>query len=228
MSIRTGISTRSKLTTGAMALALCGAGAVVAAPAQAVTPECRGHCIQVFSARYGTPADPGFVETVQSGTAAVGAPAILAPPSATDPAGDIIVSAAGPVSSFYDIGMVSAEVNAHYGDLNAVQLEYAPRGEPTGLCSGLDSAPYQNAGLTLQPCDTPGATVFILDTPDSPATAPYFPIVMGNTTDFVHPYAMTLQGNPAHKKLPQIKIQRLRGNPDHVQTTQVWGANVLN
>jgi hypothetical protein len=169
------------------------------------------------------------VETVYSGTAAVGTPAVLAPPSTSNPAGDIIVSAAGSVSSFYQAGMVSAAVNDHYGPLNAVQLEFAPRGKPTGLCSGLPSTPFPNAGLSLQPCDTPGSTVFILDTPDSPSTAPtYFPIIMGNTTDFQHPFAMTLVGNPAHKKVPQIKIQRLRGNPDHVCRNQLWSANVLN
>jgi hypothetical protein len=169
------------------------------------------------------------VETVYGGVAEVGVPAILAPPSALDPVGDIVVAAAGPVSMFYASGMVSAAVNSHYGSLNAVQLEYAPGGVRTGLCSGLAWAPYQNAGLTLQPCNIPGSTVFIIDTADSPSTAPaYFPIIMGNTTDFEHPYAMTLVGNPAHKSVPQIKIQRLRGNPDNVGQNQLWSANVLN
>jgi hypothetical protein len=27
---------------------------------------------------------------------------------------------------------------------------------------------------------------------------------------------------------PQIKVQRLRGNPDHVPASQLWGANVSN
>ena len=37
-----------------------------------------------------------------------------------------------------------------------------------------------------------------------------------------------LRGNPAHKQFPQIKVQRLRGNPDHVRITQLWGRNLLN
>jgi hypothetical protein len=37
---------------------------------------------------------------------------------------------------------------------------------------------------------------------------------------------MTIHGNPAHKRFPQIKVQRLRGNPDHVRVSQLWGANV--
>jgi len=121
-------------------------------------------------------------------------------------------------------------VNSHYGPLNAVQIEYAPLGVATGLCAGVaTTTPYQNQGLTLQPCQTPGRTVFIIDTADSPATAPtYFPIVIGNTTDFVHPFAMTIHGDPAHKLLPQITIRHLRGNPTHVPLNQLWGANVLN
>ena len=62
----------------------------------------------------------------------------------------------------------------------------------------------------------------------APAAAPYFPIVNGSTTDFTHPFAMIIHGNPAHKRFPQIKVQRLRGNPDHVRITQLWGANILN
>src|SRR3954471_5303567 len=143
MWTRTGMSTKNKLTLGAMGGVLCAAGALAAVPANAATPGCAPHCIQVFSARYGTPTDPRFVETVYRGTAAVGTPAILAPPSTTDPAGDIIVSAAGTVTSFYQIGMVSAAVNERYGPLDAVQLEYAPNGVRTGLCSGLDGTPYQ-------------------------------------------------------------------------------------
>jgi hypothetical protein len=50
--------------------------------------------------------------------------------------------------------------------------------------------------------------------------------VRGSTTDFTHPFAMTIHGNPAHKRFPQIKVQRLRGNPDHVRVSQLWGANV--
>ena len=226
---RSATALKTKLTIGAVAGLLCTAGALTAAPAGAATSQCGPRCIQVFSAKYGTASDPRFVETVAGGTAAVGTPAILAAPSSTNAAGDIIVSAAGPVSTFFARGMVSAEVNAHYATLNAVQLQYAPNGVKTGLCSGLASAPFQGAGLTLQPCTTPGSTVFIIDTPDSPATAPrLFPIIMGNTTDFEHPFAMTINGNPAHKKTPQITIKRLRGNPDNVHTNQLWGANILN
>lgn len=213
-----------------MAAGVLGAASVLtAAPVSAATPGCGPRCIQVFSAKYGTSSDPRYVETVFGGVAQVGTPAVLAPPSASDPAGDIMVRAGGTVSSFHEAGMVSDAVNERYGSLRAVQLEFAPGGVRSGLCSGLPGAPYQNAGLSLQSCSTPGSTVFIIDTPDSPATAPqHFPIIMGNTTDFEHPFAMTVVGDPAEKDVPQIKIQRLRGNPGNVRANQLWGATILN
>jgi hypothetical protein len=199
-------------------------------PAGAATAECGPHCIQIFSAELGTPASPNFVESVYGGLAVAGVPTILRAPSSSDPAGDMIVSAAGPVSTFYGKGMVSADVNIHYNTATAVQIEYAPHGVPTDLCAAVaTTTPYQNEGLTLQPCETPGSTVFVIDTTDSPATAPtYFPLVIGNTTDFVHPFAMTIHGNPAHQLLPQIEIQHLKDNPTDVPLSQLWGRNFLN
>jgi hypothetical protein len=158
-----------------------------------------------------------------------GRPTILARASNSNPAGDLIATApgAGLVSNFFAAGLVSAAVNRHYGTERAAQIEFAPLGRPTGLCAALATTAYQDEGLTLQPCSTPGTTVWIIDTADSPVTAPtYFPIVSGSTTDFTHPFAMIIHGNPAHKGFPQIKVQRLRGNPAHVPDSQLWGANV--
>jgi hypothetical protein len=217
---------RRLIAAAATLVVFSAASTATSLPASAATARCGPHCIQVFSAKLG----PEFVESVFLGLPIAGVPTILARASSSKPAGDMIVPAAGTVSEFYAAGMVSAEVNSHYGPLNAVQIEYAPLGVATGLCAGVaTTTPYQNQGLTLQPCQTPGRTVFIIDTADSPATAPtYFPIVIGNTTDFVHPFAMTIHGDPAHKLLPQITIRHLRGNPTHVPLNQLWGADVLN
>jgi hypothetical protein len=78
----------------------------------------------------------------------------------------------------------------------------------------------------MQPCSVPGTTVWIIDTADSPATAPtYFPLVNGTTTDFSHPFVMTYpsKADPADKRLPQIKVRHLTGNPAHVPDRQLWG-----
>jgi hypothetical protein len=225
------MSIKTKALAAVATLTLAGGlNTVETLPAIAATPQCGPNCIQIFSAKFGTNANPNFVETVSRGVGAVGQPTILARPSSSNPAGDFIATAPGKglVSDFFDAGMVSAAVNEHYGSENAAQIEYAPFGEPTGLCAGLATTAYQNEGLTLQPCSIPGTTVWIIATADSPATAPArFPIVSGSNTVFTHPFAMTIHGNPAHKRFPQIVVQRLRGNPDHVRVDQLWGANIL-
>jgi hypothetical protein len=222
------MSIKTKVLAAAAALTVAGGLSTVGTlPATAATPQCGPHCIQVFSAKFITNASPDFVETVFQGVGTVGQPTIVAPPSSSDPAGDLIVPRAGTVSDFFAAGLVSAAVNQHYGSETAVQIEFAPLGQPTGLCSALATTAFQNEGLTLQPCSTPGTTVWIVDSADSPATKS-FPIVNGSTTDFTHPFAMIIHGNPAHKRFPQIKVQRLRGNPDHVRISQLWGAKFLN
>lgn len=220
------MSIKAKVLAAAATLTITGALSTAGTlPASAATSQCGQACVQIFSAKFGTYANPGFIETVFLGIPAAGVPTIVHRASSSDPAGDFIVPQAGPVSTFYADGMVSAAVNAHYGSETAVQVEYAPYGKATGLCAAVATIAYQNEGLTLQPCSTPGTTVFILDTADSPATAPdYFPIVNASTTDFTHPFTMTIQGNPAHELFPQIKLQHLIGNPADVPDNQLWGS----
>jgi hypothetical protein len=224
------MSIRRTLLAAASTLALTGglvtAGAV---SADAATPKCGPNCVQIFSAKFGTPTNPAFVETVFRGVARAGVPTGLSRVSGTDPAGDLIVSRGGPVSSFYADHMVSKEVNEHYGTLTAVQIEYAPKGHRTGLCASLARAAYQNEPLSLQSCRAPGRSVFIIDTADSPATAPtYFPIVNASTRDFHHPFAMTIVGNPRHRHFVPIIVRHLRHNPACVPSRQLWGSVVFN
>ncbi len=225
------MSIKSKVLVAAATLTVAGgASAVGALSASAATPQCTASgntCIEIFSAEFGTPASPGFVETVFHGVAKAGVPTELHRASSTDPAEDFIAHG-GLVSQFYAAGMVSAAVNSHYGSEQAAQIEYAPLGVPTGLCAGLATTAYQGEGLTLQPCSTPGTTVWVIDTADSPTTAPAnFPIVSGSTTDFAHPFGMTYpdKRDPACERLPQITVTRLTGNPAHVPDWQLWGAD---
>ncbi len=222
------MSIMSKVLAAAATVTVAGGLSTVGTlPASAATPQCGPHCIQIFSAKFGTPANPGFVETVFQGVAQAGQPTILASPSSSNPAGDLIVSRAGPVSGFFAAGLVSAAVNSHYGTEIAVQVEYAPLGVPTGLCAALATTAFQNEGLSLQPCSVPGTTVWIKDFADSSAPT-YFPLVNGSTTDFSHPFGMTINGDPANKLLPQIIVRHLIDNPADVPDSQLWGANLLN
>jgi hypothetical protein len=224
------MSLRRKVFAAAAMLALVGGVSVVGSPpASAATPECGNRCIEIFSRLFGTSEHPNVVETVYRGLARVGQPLILARASGSNPAQDLLPSTAGLVSDFYRAGLVSAEVNRHYGALRATQVEYAPFGVASGLCVGVAIA-YQNEGLTLQRCGISARTVWIVDTADSPATAPegFFPLVNGSTTDFCHPLAMTYPRG-AHRlggRHAQIRVRHLINNPADVPDRQLWGTAV--
>jgi len=225
------MSIKSKVlaATGILTLAggLSTAGTVAAS---AATPQCGKGCVEVYSAKYATATSLGWVETVFLGIPVQGVPTEVRPASGSNPAEDLIIPTGAPVkvSTFYAEGMVSAAVNAHYGSEPAVQIEYAPYGHPTGLCTAVAVTAYQNEALSLQPCSAPGTTVWIIDVKDSPATASqkpsHFPIVNGSDTDFVHPFAMTILGNPAHQLFTPIIMRHLTGNPTSVPANQLWGA----
>jgi hypothetical protein len=231
------MSIKKKVLAAAAAVTIVGGlGAAGTVSANAATPECGDSCIQIYSTKFGTSAQPNLVETVYRGVARVGQPTAMYPVSTSNPAGDIVGHRAGLVSDFYKDGLVSAQVNKHYGNLHAVEVEYAPHGKRTGLCAGLAHTAYQNEGLTLQKCGVSAKTVWIIDTKDSPSTAAqgHFPLVSGSTTNFAHPYAMTITDSSHHHggyrhgshrtAVPmQIRVTKLMGNPSHVPASQLWG-----
>jgi hypothetical protein len=212
MSIKTRV--RGAAATLTVACAVSTAGAI---PVRAATLQCGPGCIQVYNARLGT----SFIESVLDGVAQVGQPTILGAASGSNPAGDFMPMP-GHVSDFYASGMVSAEVNSHYGNLPALQLKYTPDGQATGLCSGVAEIAYQNEPLSLQPCSTPGTTVFIIDSavaPGSGSNSGYFAIIDGSTTDFSHPFVMTYKDDsPAPIRLNHLQLT------DHgtAPTSQLW------
>ena len=225
MSIKSKVLAAAGVLT--LASGLSGMGTVAAS---AATPQCGKGCVEVYSAKYATATSLGWVETVFLGIPVQGVPTEVRPASGSNPAEDLIIPTGAPVkvSTFYAQGMVSAAVNAHYGSEPAVQIEYAPYGHPTGLCTAVAVTAYQNEALSLQPCSAPGTTVWIIDVNDSPATAAqkpsHFPIVNGSDTDFVHPFAMTILGNPAHHRYTPIILRHLIGNPTSVPANQLWGS----
>ena len=82
------MSIKSKVLATAATLAVAGGLSTVGTlPAGAATPQCGPHCIQIFSAKFGTNANPGFVETVFQGVAMAGQPTIVAPPQQLRPGG---------------------------------------------------------------------------------------------------------------------------------------------
>ena len=216
------MSIRIKLLAVVGALSIVGGLSTVSPmAASAGTPQCGAGCINIFSQAWGTSASPNFVETVRHVVARAGTPTELFRVSGSNPAEDLIPHG-GLVSSFFASGMVSAAVNSHYGTLHAAQIEYAPLGVPTGLCSALPQAPYQNEGLTLEPCTIPGRTVWIID--PNYGTSGSFALINGANTEFVHPIAMTYVHNPARFPF-QIRADHLlvSGN-GKVPQNQLWGS----
>ncbi len=214
----------------AATLTVAGAASAVTPSADAATAECGPGCISVFSSALGTHADVNYVEAVLDGGAArPGQPVGLAPVSGTDPAEDFRPGRAtggGTVSDFYADGMVSAEANSHYGHLHAVQQEYAPFGVGTGLCVGVARV-AQGEDLTLQPCDVPGTTVWIVY-PTAGTPPGYFAIVNAATTDFCRPFAMHLPREEVARGEPELQMQlrrlQYRTDGESLPARQVWGA----
>ena len=195
--------------------------------ASAATLACGPNCVSVFSKELGSYAQPGPVEDVLDGVAAIGQPLILKQADSSDASEDTIPNLMS-VPDFYAAGMVSAEVDSHYGNLSAAQIQYAPNGVHTGLCVGLATVASQNEGLTLQPCSVPALTVWILD-PAGSSAANYVAIVNASTTDFDHPFAMDLPQDEvvsAHQ-LPQIRVRRLQflGREKLLPDRQLWGVH---
>ena len=191
---------------------------------EAATPQCGPHCIEVFSPRFGTADQPKFVETARGGVAKKGIPAILYSANSSNRAEDWVVPTGGPVpvSQFFAKGLVSATVDSHFGKLEAAQIEFAPYGKATGLCTGVSETPYQNEGLSLQPCKIPGNTVWIIDTSAAPRAAKgYFALVNGSSTDFSKPFAMAYAQQPP----AQIVVQHLLfSDAGTVPESQLFGA----
>jgi hypothetical protein len=200
---------------------LSAAGTVAAS---AATPQCGSNCLTPRTAAY-----PGFVESVLFGIPLRGVPAIVSPASGRNPGEDFVIPTGGPVNAsyFYANGMVSAAVASHYGGAAAaagyyaLQIEYAPYGKPTGLCSGIATTAHQDQALSFQPCSTPDTTVWILDFKDSQIPGDYS-IINASTTDFTHPFVMTVLGNPAHQLFTPIILQHLIGNPGNVPANELW------
>jgi hypothetical protein len=215
------MSIRSKLLAAAAVLTLAGGlSAAGTVAASAATPQCANNCLTPKSAAY-----PGFVETVLFGIPLRGVPTIVSPAAGWNPGEDFTLPTGTPVNAayYYTRGMVSAAAAGQYGGTGyaAVQIEYAPYGKPTGLCSGIATTAYQDEALSLQPCSTPDTTVWILDFQDSQIRGDYA-IINASTTDFAHPFVMTILGNPARQLVTPIILQHLLGNPGNVPANELW------
>ncbi len=214
------MSIKSKVFAAAAALTLVGGvGAIAATSANAATPSCGGGCIDIFNHDFGTHANPQFVQDTFRQGEKVGQPQILFRVANFDPAEDYTFSYQGLVSDFFAAGLVSAELNLHYGggavgfpDDAAFELQYSPYGVDSGLCSGVAATAVAGEKVTLQPCGVSSKTVWVVDSQDT-ASHGYVPFINGSDTNFSQPFVLTYPANsfPTDNPRPSLYVTNLTG-----------------
>src|ERR1019366_5374086 len=134
------MSIKTKILAAAATLTLVGGlGVTGELAANAATPSCGNHCIDVFSNEFGTHHSPNFVLDVLRQGAKVGQPIILYRTSNSDPAEDFTVSYQGTVADFYAAGLVPASLDLHSSPLSASESRSSRNGVNSGLCRGVGS-----------------------------------------------------------------------------------------
>jgi len=240
------MSIKSKVFAAAATLTLVGGvGAVGASAAHAATPSAGPSAIDIFSRDFGTHAHPNFtLDTLRQGEK-VGQPQILFRTANFDPALDYTVSYQGLVSDFFAAGLVSAEVDLHYGggatlgkgtfpDDAAFEVQYDPYGVDSGLCAGVAATAVSGEKVTLQPCGVSSKTLWIVDSADT-IRGGYVPLINGSDTNFSQPFVLTYpsSGYPTDKPRLQLETENLSGFSQGfpkgielgtVDDNQLWGA----
>jgi len=223
------VSFVKKIAAAGAAVAITGGVALAALPASAATPSCGKDCLNIYNKQFGKQ----FISDVFQRGAKVGKPVILFTRSNSDPAEDFTVSFQGTVSDFYAAGLVSPQVELHYGgakflnitsntpvgaDELAGEIEYAPYGVDSGLCIGVPAGALPavgSASVSLQPCGASAGTVWILDGVDICNSFQFgeAPLINGADTNFSHPSVLTYpaSGYPTDKPRPQLLVKNLTG-----------------
>ena len=250
------MSVKGKVFAAAATLTLVGgvgvAGLATAGAANAATPSCGHFCVDVFSHQFGTFADPSFVmDSFKQGDVA-GTQVILFRTSNSDPAEDFQTDNVGAVSEFYALGLVSPEVDLHYGctastpglcngagqaDYEAYEFSYTPYGVDTGLCAGVAATAVNGEHVTLQPCGVSSKTIWIAGEHPVPSTRPTKfdplsqfeePLINGSDTNFTDPYSLTYGGSsyPTDTPRPPLYTQTLLGFTNHTENSnQLFSAD---
>jgi hypothetical protein len=232
------MSIKGKVTAAAAVMTLVGGvSAIGTLTAQAATPSCYEHCIDLFSQKFAQ----SFVLDVQQGQA--GQPIRLYQASNGDAGEDFFLSRSGRVSTFVTDGLVSSAVAArygggcsrvssvthdcvaHYANDWAYQLEYAPDGVPSDLCVGLSATVGDGTKVALEPCVS-SSTAWVADAHAGLGNAAV-PLVNGSDTSTSDPYVLNYPGGaaPFLMPTPQLTTWQLQRYPSgRVFNNQLWSA----
>src|SRR5271154_6644948 len=182
-------STRSRVAACVAAVTLVTSVAIPpGSTAHAATADCGNGCVEPYSQQYGSTAIVG----VDSGTVQPGLGLGLygASPSSSE---DFEVSDFGPVSGFYQDGLVGPVVGQTWPTDQTYEYSYAPDGVQSGFCLGLAETASTGEGVTLQPCGVSADTVWIALAADE--SDGYQPMINATDTVADAPYVLTAVKN---------------------------------
>jgi hypothetical protein len=156
--------------------------------AHAATVYCGSACSEPYSQQYGSSA----IVAVDSGTVQPGLGLGLygAAPDSTE---DFVIDDFGPVSGFYQDGLVGPVVGQTWPTDQTYQYSYAPDGVQSGFCLGLTETASTGEGVTLQPCGVSADTVWIALAADE--SDGYQPMINATDTVADAPYVLTAVRN---------------------------------
>jgi hypothetical protein len=204
---------KASVAVVAAALVTAAAGAAISAPtARAATAACGSNCVSYYPLSSG----PSDVLAVAGSGAKTGQAVTIAAASGTNPGEDWTLDAEGTVSDFYAAGLMSAQMNLHWGSNEAYEIEYVPNGSSTVLCLGTSTSNGSGA-VSLQPCGETAATLWVADTADRNGRA--VPLINGKNNNFAFPYSLTAASPGAHLTSSQL----IAGGSSPVSDSQEWG-----
>jgi hypothetical protein len=240
------MSIRGKAMAAAAVMTLVGGvSAAGTLAAQAATPSCYEHCIDLFSAKFGTHDFPAFVLDVRQQQARAGQPIVLFPASNSNPGEDFFISKSGLVSGFAAVGLVSSAVAQHFGGTcalvsskthrcvrhfpndHAYVIEYAPRGVPSGLCVGVAKTAADGTKVALEPCNSSPGTTWVVDA-NAKLGNPSVPLINGSDTNVSDPFVLNYPGSavPFQRPTPQLRTWKLQRYPHgRIFNNQLWSAD---
>ena len=161
--------------------------ATTAPPSGSLDPACGTACITLYSPFYGDSEVLGVV----GGKPSEGQPIHLQPISANG-AEDWVTAFSGPVSSYYNAGLVSAAIDGQYRSNTAYEYQFAPFGVDSGYCLGVSGTAHNGTSVSLQPCGVSAATVWVSDAADQNGSQ--VPLINATTTNFTQPLVLTANG----------------------------------
>jgi hypothetical protein len=214
------------IVAAAATLALVG-GAAIAVPvsANAETQQCGSGCVELYGGLPGiTLGHPSFIIASDNQGTVAGTSVILSGVSSTDPGEDFTSTAAGTVSHFYQLGLVTASLDQVYGDDEMYEFQYSPFGAATGECIGVVGTAVAGRPVTLQDCGISPKTFWFADSSAS-ITGSFVPLINGSSVLGSDPFVLTYPSgaSPTDSPNPGLEVESVQENAaGQVSGNQLW------